>query len=63
MAVRFEFSLTDRDFRKLALLKKADREDDMTFNDYAEMILSMQVAIMYREYDKKGYIKEEDDEW
>lgn len=35
MAVKFEFSLSDKDFNKLRLLKKADSETDMTFNDYA----------------------------
>lgn len=36
MTVKMEFSLSDRDFNKLRLLKRADGETDMTFNDYAE---------------------------
>lgn len=32
MAVKFEFSLSDKDFNKLRLLKRADGETDMTFS-------------------------------
>lgn len=38
MAVEFNFYLSDRDFDKLRCLKKADRGDDMTCNDYAGTI-------------------------
>ena len=53
MAVKFEFSLSDRDFNKLRLLKRADGETDMTFNDYAEELLSGVIGRMYREYDRQ----------
>lgn len=50
MAVRFDFTLGDSDFNKLRLLKRADGESDMTFNDYAEELLSRTIRRMYREY-------------
>lgn len=62
MAVKFEFSLSDRDFNKLRLLKKADGETDMTFNDYAQMLLSGLIDRKYREYDRQGLIKEDEDD-
>ena len=62
MAVTIEFRLSDRDFNKLRLLKKADGESDMTFNDYAEELLSRMIRRMYREYDREGLIKEDEDD-
>ena len=62
MAVRFDFTLGDSDFNKLRLLKKADGESDMTFNDYAEELLSRTIRRMYREYDREGLIKEVEDD-
>ena len=62
MAVKFEFSLSDRDFNKLRLIRKADGETDMTFNDYAEELLSGAIGRMYREYDRQGLIKEDEDD-
>ena len=62
MAVKFDFSLMDSDFNKLRLLKRADGESDMTFNDYAEELLSGVIGRMYREYDKQGFIKEDEDD-
>ena len=62
MAVKFEFSLSDRDFNKLRLLKKADGETNMTFSDYAEELLSGVIGRMYREYDRQGRIKEDEDD-
>ena len=62
MAVKFDFSLMDSDFNKLRLLKKADSESDMTFNDYAEELLSRTIRRMYREYDREGLIKEDEDD-
>ena len=62
MAVKFDFSLMDSDFNKLRLLKKADDESDMTFNDYAEELLSRTIRRMYREYDREGLIKEDEDD-
>ena len=62
MAIKFEFSLSDRDFNKLRLLKRADGETDMTFNDYAEALLSGVIGRMYREYDSQGRIKEDEDD-
>lgn len=62
MAVKFDFSLMDSDFNKLRLLKKADGESDMTFNDYAEELLSGVIGRMYREYDRQGRIKEYEDD-
>lgn len=62
MAVKFEFSLSDKDFNKLRLLKKADGETDRTFNDYAEELLSGVIGRMYREYDRQGRIKEDEDD-
>ena len=62
MAVKFDFSLMDSDFNKLRLLKKADGENDMTFNDYAEELLSGAIGRMYREYDRQGRIKEDEDD-
>lgn len=53
MAVRFDFTLGDSDFNKLRLLKRADGESDMTFNDYAEELLSRTIRRMYREYDRE----------
>lgn len=60
MAVKFEFSLSDRDFNKLRFLKKADGETDMTFNDYAEELLRGVIGRMYREYDRLGLIGEDE---
>lgn len=57
-----EFSLSDKDFNKLRLLKKADGETDMTFNGYAEELLSGVIGRMYREYDRQGLIKEDEDD-
>lgn len=62
MAVKFEFSLSDKDFNKLRLLKKADGETDMTFNDYAEELLIGVIGRMYREYDRQGLIKEDEND-
>ena len=62
MAVKFDFSLMDSDFNKLRLLKKADGESDMTFNDYAEELLSSVIGRKYREYDRQGLIKEDEDD-
>ena len=62
MAVKFEFSLSDKDFNKLRLLKKADGRSDITFNDYAEELLSGVIGRMYREYDRQGLIKEDEDD-
>ena len=62
MAIKFEFSLSDKDFNKLRLLKKADSETDMTFNDYAEELLSGVIGRMYRDYYRQGRIKEDEDD-
>ena len=62
MAIKFEFSLSDKDFNKLRLLKKADSETDMTFNDYAEELLSGVIGRMYCEYDRQGRIKEDEND-
>lgn len=62
MAVNIEFRLSDRDFNKLRLLKKADGESDMTYNDYAEELLSSIIGRKYREYDRQGLIKEDEDD-
>ena len=62
MAVKFEFSLSDKDFNKLRLLKKADGKTDMTLNDYAAELLSGVIGRMYREYDRQGRIQEDEDD-
>ena len=62
MAIKFEFSLSDKDFNKLRLLKKADGETNMTFSDYAEELLSGVIGRMYREYDRQGLIKEDEND-
>lgn len=62
MAVKMEFSLSDKDFNKLRLLKRADGETDMTFNDYAEELLSGVIGRMYRDYDRQGLIKEDEND-
>lgn len=62
MAVKFEFSLSDKDFNKLRLLKRADGETNMTFSDYAEELLSGVIGRMYREYDRQGLIKEDEND-
>ena len=62
MAVKFEFSLSDKDFNKLQLIRKADGENDITFNDYAAELLSGVIGRMYREYDRQGRIKEDEDD-
>ncbi len=40
MADKMEFSLSDRSFDKLRLLRRADGETNMTFDNYAELLLS-----------------------
>lgn len=62
MAIKFEFSLSDRSFDKLRLLRRADGETNMTFNDYAEELLSGVIGRMYREYDRQGLIKEDEND-
>lgn len=62
MAVTIEFRLSDRDYYKLRLLKRADKCSDITFNDYAEELLSSVIGRKYREYDKEGMIKENEDD-
>lgn len=62
MAVTIEFRLSDRDFNKLRLLKNADGESNMTYNDYAEELLSSVIGRKYREYDRQGLIKEDEDD-
>lgn len=63
MAVTFNFNLSDSDFQKLRLLKRADDEqEDLTYNDYAEELLSRTIRRMYREYDREGLIREDNDE-
>ena len=61
MAVRMEFRLSDRDFNKLRLVRRAEGETNMTFNEYAEMLLSDLIDRKYREYNRKGLIKNEED--
>lgn len=58
MAVRLEFSISDRDFERLRLLKKADGRSELTYNDYAEVLLESMIGRMYREYDRQGLIVE-----
>lgn len=62
MAVRLEFSLSDRDFEKLRLLKKADGRSELTYNDYAEVLLDSMIGRMFREYDRQGLIVEVEDD-
>lgn len=62
MSVRFEFSLSDTDFEKLRLLKKADGRSELTYNDYAKEFLGRTIGKMYREYDRQGHIKEAEDD-
>ena len=62
MAVKMEISLSDKDFNKLRLIRKADGENDITFNDYAEDLLSGVIGRTYREYDRQGRIKEDEDD-
>ncbi|WP_288971287.1 hypothetical protein [uncultured Ruminococcus sp.] len=62
MAVKFEFSLSDRSFDKLRLLRRADGETNMTFDDYAELLLSSLIDRMYREYNRQGLIKEDEND-
>lgn len=62
MAVKMEFHLSDRSFDKLRLLRKADGETDMTFDDYAEMLLSSLIDRKYREYNSQGLIREDKDD-
>lgn len=62
MAVKLEFSISDRDFEKLRLLKKADGRTELTYNDYAEVLLDSMIGRMYREYDRQGLIKEDEDD-
>lgn len=62
MAVKLEFSISDRDFQKLRLLKKADGRSELTYNDYAEVLLDSMIGRMYREYDRQGLIKEDGDD-
>lgn len=62
MAVKMEFSLSDRSFDKLRLLRRADGETNMTFDNYAEELLSGVIGRMYREYDRLGRIKEDEDD-
>lgn len=62
MAVKLEFSLSDRDFEKLRLLKKADGRSKLTYNDYAEELLGGVIGIMYREYDRQERILEVEDD-
>ena len=61
MAVKMEFSLSDRSFDKLRLLRRADGETNMTF-DYAELLLSSLIDRKYREYDRQGLIREDEDD-
>ena len=62
MAVNIEFRLSDRDYYKLRLIKRADKYSDITFNDYAEELLSSVIGRKYREYDRQGLIKEDEDD-
>ncbi len=62
MAVKMEFRLSDRSFDKLRLLRRADGETNMTFDDYAEMMLSSLIDRKYREYDRQGLIGEAEDD-
>ena len=62
MAVKMEFSLSDRSFDKLRLLRRADCETNMTFDNYAELLLSGLIDRKYREYDRQGRIKEDEDD-
>ena len=62
MAVTIEFRLSDRDYYKLALLKGAGKRADITFKDYAEELRSDVLSRKYREYDRQGLIKEDEDD-
>lgn len=53
MAVKMEFSLSDRSFDKLRLLRRADGRSDITFDNYAELLLSSLIDRKYREYDRR----------
>lgn len=62
MAVKMEFSLLDRSFDKLRLLRRSDGETNMTFDNYAELLLSGLIDRKYREYDRQGLIGEDEDD-
>lgn len=53
MAVKMEFSLSDRSFDKLRLLRRVDGRSDITFDNYAELLLSSLIDRKYREYDRR----------
>ena len=61
MAVTIEFRLSDRDYYKLRLLKRADKRSEITFNDYAEELLSDVLSRKYKRY-LRTYSKKEANE-
>lgn len=56
------FYLSNSDYNKLRLLKRTDREDGKTYNDYAVELLSEAIQRKYREYDRNDLIIHREDD-
>ncbi len=62
MSVEMNFYLSNSDYNKLRLLKRTDREDGKTYNDYAVELLSEAIQRKYREYDRNDLIIHREDD-
>ena len=62
MSVEMTFYLSNSDYNKLRLLKRSDREDGKTYNDYAVELLSEAIQRKYREYDRNDLIIHREDD-
>lgn len=62
MSVEINFYLSNSDYNKLRLLKRTDREDGKTYNDYAVELLSEAIQRKYREYDRNDLIIHREDD-
>ncbi len=62
MSVEMNFYLSNSDYNKLRLLKRSDREDGKTYNDYAAELLSEAIQRRYREYERHDLIIHREDD-
>mgnify|MGYP004483565843 FL=1 len=62
MSVEMNFYLSNSDYNKLRLLKRSDREEGKTYNDYAVELLSEAIQRRYREYDRNDLIIHREDD-
>lgn len=62
MSVEINITLSDSDFNKLRLLKRSDKADGKTYNEYAEELLTTEIFSKYWDYRKKNLLIQREDD-